>query len=180
MYNVQSSILLIFKIVLRRAMVAYPKRYTSYDRLPGNYYNNKSAIQACEQKNQYLLPKQIQYMKRIQSFRHAVSGILRFLRNETNGQIQFAAAGVAIGLGLLFQISKMEWLITILCITGVLTLEMVNTAIEKLCDVVHSDYHPKIKVVKDMAAGAVLLAATGAGFIGAIIFIPKLILFFQG
>ena len=69
----------------------------------------------------------------------------------------------------------MEWLVVVLCITVVLTLEMINTAIEKLCDVVQPDYHPQIKIIKDIAAGAVLIAALGSIIIGAIIFVPKII-----
>ena len=78
-------------------------------------------------------------------------------------------------LGWVFQIDAMEWMVILLCITAVLTLEMINTAIEKLCDVVHPGYHPQIKVIKDIAAGAVLLAAVGSVIAGAIIFLPKII-----
>jgi undecaprenol kinase len=60
-----------------------------------------------------------------------------------------------------------------------LAMEMVNTAIEKLSDVVQEAFHPAIKKVKDIAAGAVLAAATGSFFIGAVIFLPKIILFLK-
>ena len=114
-------------------------------------------------------------MKFIQSLQYALTGIATFFRNETNGQIQFGAAVIVIILGWVFQIDAMEWMVILLCITAVLTLEMINTAIEKLCDVVHPGYHPQIKVIKDIAAGAVLLAAVGSVIAGAIIFLPKII-----
>ena len=118
-------------------------------------------------------------MKFIQSLQYALTGIATFFRNETNGQIQLCAAIIAVILGWVFQIDAMEWLVVVLCITVVLTLEMINTAIEKWCDVVHPGYHPQIKIIKDVAAGAVLLAAIGSVMAGAIIFLPKIILFFQ-
>ena len=113
-------------------------------------------------------------MKFIQSLQFAISGIITFFRNERNGQIQLVAAIIVVTLGLVFQIGAMEWLVVVLCITVVLTLEMINTAIEKLCDVVQPDYHPQIKIIKDIAAGAVLIAALGSVIAGAIIFVPKI------
>ena len=114
-------------------------------------------------------------MKFIQSLQFAIRGIITFLRNETNGQIQLVAAIIVVTLGLVFQIDTKEWLVVVLCILMVVTLEMINTALEKLCDVVHPGYHPQIKIIKDIAAGAVLIAALGSIIIGAIIFVPKII-----
>jgi diacylglycerol kinase len=56
---------------------------------------------------------------------------------------------------------------------------MINTAIEKLCDVVHKDFHPQIKIIKDMAAGAVLIAAISSLITGVVIFVPKIIFFIK-
>lgn len=114
-------------------------------------------------------------MKFIQSLQFAISGIITFFRNERNGQIQLVAAIIVVTLGLVFQIDTKEWLVVVLCILMVVTLEMINTALEKLCDVVHPGYHPQIKIIKDIAAGAVLIAALGSIIIGAIIFVPKII-----
>lgn len=118
-------------------------------------------------------------MKFIQSLQFAIRGIITFFRNETNGQIQLVAAIIVVILGLVFKIDAMEWLVVVLCIIMVLTLEMINTALEKLCDVVHPGYHPQIKIIKDIAAGAVFIAALGSVIAGAVIFVPKIILFFQ-
>lgn len=117
-------------------------------------------------------------MKFIQSLQFAIAGIIAFFRHETNGQIQLIAAITAVILGWIFKIDAMEWLVVLLCTIAVLTLEMVNTAIEKLCDVVHPGYHPQIKIIKDIAAGAVLLAAIGSLAAGAVVFLPKIISFF--
>ena len=61
----------------------------------------------------------------------------------------------------------------------VLSLELMNTAIEKICDLISKDIHPVIKVVKDISAAAVLIAAIGSLFTGAIIFLPKLLNLFR-
>ncbi|EHT9924469.1 diacylglycerol kinase, partial [Listeria monocytogenes] len=71
-----------------------------------------------------------------------------------------------------FHVTKSEWILLILSIFGVLTLEMVNTAIERAVDVATEQYIDEAKKAKDVAAGAVLLAAIVASFIGLIIFIP--------
>jgi diacylglycerol kinase len=65
------------------------------------------------------------------------------------------------------------------CIAFVISMEMLNTAIEKLCDVVHKELHPDIKRVKDIAAGAVLVSAIFSLMTGLIIFLPKIILYFK-
>ena len=63
----------------------------------------------------------------------------------------------------------------LLCIGSVLVVELLNTAIEKLCDVLQKNFHPGIKIVKDVVAGAVLVSALGSVCIGAMIFLPKII-----
>jgi len=74
-----------------------------------------------------------------------------------------------------FNISVYEWLAAVFCIAFVITMEMLNTAIEKLCDVVQKEFHPGIKKVKDIAAGAVLVSAAFSIITGCIIFLPKII-----
>jgi diacylglycerol kinase len=115
-------------------------------------------------------------MKLIKSFIYAWSGIKTSFKSEANFKIHMVAATVAIALGVLLNLSNTEWCAIILCIAFVLSIEMMNTAIEKLCDVVHKDTHPVIKMVKDIAAGAVLVAAVSSLIIGTIIFLPKIIM----
>ncbi len=104
----------------------------------------------------------------------AVAGIKIFFYNERNGKIQACIALAAIVLGSVLQIKKPEWCIVILCIAIVLGAEMVNTALEKLCNLVSSEYHPAIKVIKDVSAGAVLLCSVMAAIVGLLIFVPYL------
>ncbi len=91
-------------------------------------------------------------MKLLQSFIYAWAGIKTSFKSETNFKIHLVAAAVAVALGILLNISNIEWGLIILCIAFVLSMEMINTAIEKLCDVVHKGTHPAIKMIKDIAA----------------------------
>ena len=77
--------------------------------------------------------------------------------------------------GFYFSINKMEWLLVVVCFMTVLVLEMMNTALERICDQITNDFHPKIKIIKDISAGAVLVSAIGSCIIGGIIFIPKIL-----
>jgi diacylglycerol kinase len=117
--------------------------------------------------------------KIFKSFTYAFSGIKTTFTSETNFKIHLLAAIMAIVLGFAVNISNTEWGVIILCIAFVLSMEMINTAIEKLCNVVHNDAHPVIKMVKDIAAGAVLVAAASSLIIGVIIFLPKIIMYFK-
>lgn len=108
-----------------------------------------------------------------QRVKFALAGWLFFFINERNGQIQAVVATGVVAAGFGFGISEAEWLWIILCIGLVIGLEMVNTAIETLANRLHPDLHPSIKIVKDVAAGAVLWASVLSVVIGAVIFWPK-------
>ena len=82
------------------------------------------------------------------------------------------AAAIAILLGFILAITAIQWLVILLCIGAVFALEIINTAIEALVDHLHPERHPKIGLVKDLAAGAVLIAAILSLIIGCIIFLP--------
>ena len=114
-------------------------------------------------------------MKIIKSFGFALNGIRYCLVSQTNFRIHILLAILAICFCILMQASSTEWTIVLLCIAIVLITEMINTAIEKMCDVVQPGFHPIIKIIKDTAAGAVLVAAFISLVIGGIIFIPKII-----
>ncbi|BAV04825.1 diacylglycerol kinase (ATP) [Filimonas lacunae] len=111
----------------------------------------------------------------LSSVLNALNGLFFFITKERNARIQLTAAAVAVTASVLLRISAMQWIIVLTCIGAVLCLEMVNTSVEKLCDVVHKEYHPEIRWVKDIAAAAVLLAALVSVIAGAIIFIPKML-----
>ncbi|MGM9980432.1 MAG: diacylglycerol kinase family protein [Turicibacter bilis] len=89
-----------------------------------------------------------------------------------NIKVHYTAALAAVLGGLSFGISKVELLIILLISAQVICLEMVNTAIERTVDLVTSEYHIYAKIAKDVAAGAVLVAAIFATIIGGIIFLP--------
>lgn len=113
----------------------------------------------------------------VRSLGYALRGILYCLKHELNFRIQLAVSLSACALGLLLQISASEWVAVLMSIMLVSGLEIINTAIESLSDAVASEYHPLIKVTKDVSAGAVLLVAILSAVIGLIIFIPRVISF---
>ena len=106
------------------------------------------------------------------SFSYAIAGIKTALRSERNMRIHFIVSLLVIGCAVFFSISKMEWLLVILAIGGVFSLELINTAIERVVDLVTEEYHPLAKQAKDLAAGAVFIYAITAVLIGMIIFLP--------
>lgn len=111
----------------------------------------------------------------LKSVLNAFNGMKHFFLTETNGMIQLAVTVIVIVLSFCLKISTTEWLFIIVCIGFVIGLEMLNTAIENLSNVVHETYHPVIKIVKDVAASAVLWAAIISLVIGCIIFLPKMV-----
>lgn len=113
------------------------------------------------------------------SFSFALNGLRICVVKGANFRIHLFCTLLAAILGSYFHLSVNEWLILLLCIGFVLCLEMLNTAIEQLCDVVHKENHPGIKIIKDIAAGAVLVSAIIAAICGAFIFLPKIISFIQ-
>jgi undecaprenol kinase len=114
-------------------------------------------------------------IKLVRSFGYALVGIRSCLRSEPNFRIHLGLTIVALILSIVCNISANEWIAVCFCIAFVISMEMLNTAIEKLCDVVHREVHPGIKKVKDIAAGAVLISAIVSLITGAIIFLPKII-----
>jgi undecaprenol kinase/diacylglycerol kinase (ATP) len=108
---------------------------------------------------------------------YALQGIKQFFSRDRNGRIQLVIAITAIALGLTVSISAFQWLLVLFCIGLVISLEMINSAIERTCDLVTTDFHPGIKIIKDVSAGAVLVASIASLVIGLIIFIPALVEF---
>jgi diacylglycerol kinase (ATP) len=112
---------------------------------------------------------------RLKSFVYAFEGVMHFMRCEAQAVIHVIAALAVIGAGFWFGISSMEWIAITFAIGIVVVSEMLNTAIEKLTDMVSPEIHPQAKVVKDVAAGAVLMASIVAAAIGLLVFLPKVI-----
>jgi len=111
---------------------------------------------------------------RLQAFVYAFRGAYLLLKTEASIQAQFFIALLTIIAGWYFNISTTEWMFQLLAIGLVLGIEGANTAIEKLCDFIHPDYHKQIGFIKDIAAGAVFFVATVAVIVGLFIYIPKI------
>ena len=114
-----------------------------------------------------------------QSFGSAFEGLFFCIAKERNMKIHCAAAILVTLAGTLFQISVTEWCICLLLFGLILALELVNTAVEAVVDLVTEERKPLAKIAKDAAAGGVLIAAIMAALIGGIIFIPKLAVFLK-
>ena len=109
------------------------------------------------------------------SFRYAFQGILSGFKKERNMKIHCAAMLLVIVAGIILKISVSEWCICLVLFGLILALELVNTAIEAVVDMVTEEYRPLAKLAKDTAAGAVLIAAIMAAGAGILIFLPKLL-----
>ncbi len=108
----------------------------------------------------------------ILSFKYAFEGLLAALKEEPNLKFHFLIAFLALLLSFIFKISKTDFLIIILVIGLVISIELTNTAIEAVVDRFVESEHPGAKLAKDISAGAVLIAAATATIIGIIIFLP--------
>ena len=110
---------------------------------------------------------------RLRSLKYALRGMFLLIKTEHSIMVQFVIAIFMTVLGFIFDISATEWMFQFLAIGLVLVAESANTAVEKLSDFVHSEYHKEIGFVKDIAAGAPAFAAIIAMIIGCIIYLPK-------
>lgn len=114
------------------------------------------------------------FIKRLKSIVFAFRGAYFLLKTEASIQVQFAVTVFLIVLGLYFNISSTEWIVQLLAIGIVMSIEALNTAIEEVANFIHPEKHKKIGLIKDIAAGAVLIAAVFTIAIGLIIYIPKI------
>ena len=106
---------------------------------------------------------------------HAIDGIEYAVNHERNVKIEMLFGILVSIAGFLFHISIFEWLVILLTIAMVITLEFINTAIERVVDLVTTDYKELAKSAKDVAAGAVLFMSLFSVIIGIVIFLPKVI-----
>ena len=107
------------------------------------------------------------------SFGFAFEGIFAVVKKERNMQIHCCMMVLVILAGLFFQISAVEWCICFVLFGLIMSLELVNTAVESVVDLVTEERRPLAKLAKDAAAGAVLIASIMAAVAGPIIFLPK-------
>lgn len=113
-----------------------------------------------------------------QSFGFAFEGIFAGIKKERNMKIHCAAVIFVTIAGCIFRLSVIEWCICLLLFGMILALELVNTALEAVVDLVTEERKPLAKLAKDTAAGAVLIAAIMAAIIGSLIFLPKAYAYF--
>lgn len=109
------------------------------------------------------------------SFGYAFEGIFTCIRNERNIKIHCTVAILVVIAGAVLGITPIEWCICLTLFGLVIALELVNTAIESVVDLVTTERKPLAKTAKDTAAGAVLVAAIMAAIVGLIIFVPRIV-----
>jgi diacylglycerol kinase (ATP) len=109
---------------------------------------------------------------RFKSMGFAFKGAIKLITTEHSVMVQSSIAVLMIIAGFYFQISRTDWMFQILAFGLVLSVEGLNTAVEKVADFVHPDYHERIGFIKDIAAGAVFFAAMTSIAIGLLIYLP--------
>lgn len=118
--------------------------------------------------------KKISFRDRAKSAIYALNGLKILLKEEHNSRIHTVITIAVIAIGFFLKISNIEWLIICILIAMVFSLEIMNSAIENLCDHVTPQQNNTIKKIKDLAAAAVFVASVISVICGAIIFLPKL------
>ncbi len=116
---------------------------------------------------------------RFRSFGFAGRGIYSFLRTEHNAWLHFAATGIVAAAGMAVHLSGSEWIAILFAVAIVWIAEMFNTCLERLMDHLSPDYSEPVKFIKDVSAGAVLIAAIVAAIVGLLVFIPHLTILFS-
>ena len=120
--------------------------------------------------------KKVLSIKRLRkSFGYAFKGIDDVIEHEPNMKIHVVVAILVVIMAFILKVSIIEWIILVLLIGAVLAAETINTTIENLVDMYTKEYDEKAKIVKDTAAGTVLIFAITSAIIGLIIFVPKII-----
>mgnify|MGYP002542163266 FL=1 len=117
--------------------------------------------------------------KLINSFKCAIQGIIQAIKTERNVKIHITIMILVIISGIVLKIAKQEWITCIILFGLVISLELVNSAIETTVDIAMPEINEKAKNAKDIAAGAVLISAISSAIIGLTIFIPKIIEFIK-
>jgi len=111
----------------------------------------------------------------LKSFGFAINGLKGIILQERNFKIQLSFGALAVILGFILNLNHGEWLDLVIVITLVLILELVNTSIEEIVDLVSPEIREKAKVAKDVAAATVLVASIGSVIVGILLFLPKIL-----
>lgn len=108
------------------------------------------------------------------SFKNAFAGLKWAFSTQPNFKVHFFLAFLVIGIGIVVELTSIEWVIIVFCIFWALAAEMINTAIESVCDLVTNEWKKEIKIAKDVSAGMMLLVAIGTVVVAGLIVLPKL------
>lgn len=112
-----------------------------------------------------------------QSFKNALAGVLVCFKTERNLRLMLFMAALVMGAAFAFGVSLLELAILVWAIFAVIAVEMINTSLEAITDLVKEEWHAKAKRAKDVASGMVLLAVVGSVVVGSLIFVPKFLSF---
>lgn len=112
-------------------------------------------------------------------FKYAFNGLMKLITSERNFQIQLILFLITLTASWYFNISSIEWIVILIISALVLSLEAINSSIERLCNLYTKDYNESVEWIKDVTAAAVLISAIIALIIGGIIFIPKILVLFN-
>ena len=110
---------------------------------------------------------------RLKSIGFALKGAYKLITTEHSIMIQFSIAILLVIAGFYFHISREEWMMQTLAVGLVLGIESLNTAVEKIADFIHPEFHERIGFIKDIAAGAVMFTAIASIVVGLLIYVPK-------
>ena len=110
---------------------------------------------------------------RAKSFLYAFEGVIHFFRKEHNAWLHLVATLAVAIMGFLLRVSRSETIALVIAVALVWISEILNTCVEKSMDMITSEYDTRVKHIKDLSAGAVLVAAAAAAIIGVIVFLPK-------
>ena len=112
---------------------------------------------------------------RLRSFRYAFAGVRLLLREEHNARIHATITVLVVVAGIVLRVSPVEWGVLVICIGMVLSAEAFNSAIERVANYLTTERDDRIRDIKDLAAGAVLLCAIAAAIVGLIVFVPHIV-----
>lgn len=121
----------------------------------------------------------IRWKELLLSFKYAFEGIYYALKHNQNLRIHFAAAVIVVIASVIFSVNAFEMGILGVMILLVVSMEMLNTTIEQMVDLIISEHRKEAKIAKDISAGMVLLTAIGSVIVGVLIFIPHVTRLFR-
>jgi diacylglycerol kinase len=111
----------------------------------------------------------------LQSIKYTFAGLIAATKSERNMKFHLFFTLLVLIAGWLLCISTVEWMLVSICVGMVISLEVVNTAIERMVDIVSTERRPELGQIKDIAGAAVFIGATVAAIVGVLIFLPKII-----